>query len=111
MKRNYPVTFYTVLGLPPSSSYQLLHARWRALSAQWHPDRVTGYEWEYRELQEAWATLKDTVARARYDAQLIMGGGACVQCDGAGVQTRTLSFTRQEKVICAACEGTGRRAV
>jgi curved DNA-binding protein len=112
MHRSYPDTLYTIFELAPSASYELLHARWRELSAAWHPDRPGGGdEARYKQLQEAWATLKSTTARARYDAQLVMGGGACAVCDGAGTRLRTVSFTRYDKVVCEACEGTGRRAL
>jgi len=103
-------TLYGEFDLPPCASRDELHARWRALCAQWHPDLPGGGDVErYKRLQEAWAVLKDPDARSLYDRRLAMDGGNCAACHGRGRVSRSLSFTKVEHVPCEACAGDGRK--
>jgi len=104
------VTLYAILELPPGATREELHARGKSLSGLWHPDRADGGDVErYKELQEAYAVLKNDEARALYDRRLRMDGVNCPACAGAGRVQRTLSFTRTTQELCAACAGTGRK--
>jgi curved DNA-binding protein CbpA len=74
-------TYYEVLDVPESATAEEVHASYRKLVKEFHPDRLVGIpdhltevkklaEEKFREIQEAWATLGDPVKRSLYDEQL-----------------------------------------
>jgi len=74
-------TYYEVLNVPESATAEEVHAAYRKLVKEFHPDRLVGIpdhltevkklaEEKFREIQEAWATLGDPVKRNLYDDQL-----------------------------------------
>ncbi|MBY0338339.1 MAG: molecular chaperone DnaJ [Acetobacteraceae bacterium] len=81
-KRDY----YEVLGVARDASEEDLKKAYRKLAMKWHPDRNQGdktAEAKFKELNEAYDTLKDADKRAAYDRfghaafeQGGMGGGA-----------------------------------
>jgi curved DNA-binding protein CbpA len=61
---------YEVLQVTPNASADVIRAVWAALIKQCHPDGPTPNAKRTRELNEAYAVLKDTEKRAALDAHL-----------------------------------------
>lgn len=62
--------FYDVLGVPKGSDEAALKGAYRKLAMQFHPDRNPGSseaEHRFKEINEAYDTLKDPQRRAAYD--------------------------------------------
>lgn len=68
MSRN---DYYAILGISEAETLQGIHAAYRKLAKQCHPDRVgeqgTG---KFQEIQEAYEVLSDPKRREPYDASL-----------------------------------------
>lgn len=68
-------SLYDLFSVPKTASHDEIHAAWKRLVAQYHPDRHDDHplrklaEEKVAELNAAWAVLSDPVKRARYDAQ------------------------------------------
>ena len=61
---------YTVLGVPRSADAAQVKVAYRQLAMKYHPDRNPGdkgAEERFKEISEAYATLRDPDLRARYD--------------------------------------------
>ena len=61
---------YEVLGVAPSASAEEIKAAYRKLALQYHPDRNPGdkvAEERFKEISEAYATLRDPASRERFD--------------------------------------------
>jgi DnaJ domain len=73
-------THYDILGVAPTASASEIKAAYRQLAMQYHPDKTPGankavqrlIEEKFKEVQEAYDTLKDSAKRAEYDAALAM---------------------------------------
>ena len=73
-------TYYDILGVPLTASPDEIKAAYRHLAMQFHPDKTPGankavqrlIEDKFKEVQEAYDTLKDEAKRAEYDAALAM---------------------------------------
>jgi len=61
--------YYAVLGVPSTASRDTIHAAWKALLRQYHPDANHGVDVSARakEINEAYAVLGKKEARAAYD--------------------------------------------
>lgn len=64
------MTLYDVLGLPGNATLEQIKKQYRKLSLEHHPDRPTGNESKFKELNEAYETLSDDVKRKEYDDSL-----------------------------------------
>jgi DnaJ-class molecular chaperone len=100
-------THYEILGLPPASSYEQLHARYRALAEQHHPDKGGDAE-AFKEIALAWGILRDSASRKRYDAMLYLEGNQCTACKGAGFQPAYVKGRYNKNARCRTCGGTGK---
>ena len=65
--------YYSVLGVPSTASRDTIHAAWKALLRQYHPDANHGVDVSARakEINEAYAVLGKKEARAGYDRSQI----------------------------------------
>jgi curved DNA-binding protein CbpA len=61
--------YYSVLGVHPTADRAVIHSRWKALLRRYHPDANPGVDVSARakEINEAYAVLGKTEARAAYD--------------------------------------------
>ncbi len=69
--------YYAVLGVSRTATNSEIKAAYRRLTLENHPDRHPGdseAEERYRLVNEAYDTLSDPPARARYDARILLAG-------------------------------------
>lgn len=59
---------YQTLNLPSTATDQEIQTAYKRLAMQRHPDRETGNEEAFKQLQQAYAILSDPIRRAKYDA-------------------------------------------
>jgi DnaJ-class molecular chaperone len=66
------MTYYDILGVPPTASEQDIKRAYRSLSLKYHPDRNKSEEAlaKYKDINAAYETLSDASARVSYDLQL-----------------------------------------
>lgn len=64
-----PLDAYQTLQVLPSAEQEVVAAAYRALALKYHPDRdsTARAAQRMRQLNEAWALIRDGTARARYD--------------------------------------------
>jgi len=69
--------YYTVLGVSKSASKDDIKKAFRKLAHKYHPDKKTGDESKFKEVNEAYSVLSDDKKRAEYDTygQTFSGGG------------------------------------
>lgn len=67
------MTYYNVLGVPQSASEADIKSAYRKLAAKHHPDKGGDSE-KFKQIGEAYNTLKDRNARAQYDSELRFSG-------------------------------------
>jgi DnaJ-class molecular chaperone len=60
--------YYKILGVPENASQEDIKKAYRRLAHQHHPDRKSGSETKFKEINAAYQTLSDSEKRARYDA-------------------------------------------
>src|SRR6266550_9114382 len=82
--------FYDVLGVSKSATPDEIKRAYRKLALEHHPDRHGGDDSKFKEISEAYETLKDSGKRAAYDqyghagAQGFGGGGPFGGAGGPG---------------------------
>lgn len=59
--------YYKILGLDKNASSEEIKKAFKKLAMQYHPDRPTGDENKFKEINEAYQVLGDANKRARYD--------------------------------------------
>src|SRR5712691_2924944 len=87
-------TLYAVLQVDPRAETEIIESAFRRLAQKYHPDVSDDptSEARMRELNAAYAVLRDPVRRAEYDAQL--GGRAPRFKRGRAIRHRRRSSTR-----------------
>ena len=59
--------YYNILGVPKNASDKELKSAYKKLSMQHHPDRTGGSDEKFKQVNEAYSTLKDPQKRQAYD--------------------------------------------
>jgi len=67
--------YYEVLGVPRNASEKDLKSVYKKLSMQHHPDRTGGDDSRFKQINEAYSTLKDPQKRQQYDNPQPQGFG------------------------------------
>ena len=67
-----PGDYYRVLGVPRDATLERIKRAYKRLARQWHPDFGGGSPERFQALQDAYETLSNPEARARYDRTLEM---------------------------------------
>ena len=85
---------FNVLEVPPDASPEDIKAAYHRLAKRWHPDRYTGAEKveaeaKFRELAEAFSTLKDSTKRLALQQQVPKAQSATVAAEFESAQERT----------------------
>lgn len=65
-------TFYEILEVEPSSSFETIKKAYRKLSFLYHPDKNDGKDSKFKNINSAYETLQDTVKRNQYDFEIQM---------------------------------------
>ena len=61
------MNYYSVLGIPKTATDQDIKAAYRKLAKEHHPDRTGGDDTRFKQINEAYDTLKDPDKRSLYD--------------------------------------------
>lgn len=75
--------YYKTLGVDKKASQEEIKKAFRKLAQQYHPDKPTGDEAKFKEINEAYGVLSDEKKRAQYD-QFGSAGFSGGQAGGAG---------------------------
>lgn len=95
---------YGTLGVTPSASNPELREAYMALAWILHPDLTGTESTKFVAINEAYAALKTSDLRARYDAILAMSQQRCLACEGKG--RRCVGISKRFR-RCADCVGLG----
>ncbi len=101
-------THYSVLGVPPASSYEKIHEVYLTLAKLTHPDTGSNSDEGFKAIALAWGTLKDKDRRRDYDKRLQLEFRLnCPTCRGKGLRNRFVGREFVKDALCENCEGTG----
>ena len=84
--------YYKVLGVDKSASEDDIKKAFRKLAHQYHPDKKSGDEAKFKEVNEAYTVLSDKQKRAQYDQFGSTTGGFSGQGNGAGFNPSDFGF-------------------
>ncbi len=76
--------YYTILGISKNASEAEIKKAYRKLALEHHPDKATGDEERFKEINEAYSVLKDPSKRMQYDQFGTAGVGAGYREAGFG---------------------------
>jgi len=76
--------YYQILGVPKTASTEDIKKAFHKLAHQYHPDKASGNEAKFKEINEAYQVLSDKNKRAQYDRF----GSADFQGSQAGPDSR-----------------------
>ncbi len=70
--------YYKILGVNRTASEEDIKRAFRKLAHEYHPDKATGNEAKFKEINEAYQVLSDKRKKAQYDkfGQVFEGGGS-----------------------------------
>ena len=102
-----PLTHYQVLGVAPALLLDEIHAHYRRLAIELHPDKQGGDEEKFKAVALAWGVLKNKELRKQYDAKLFLERQACSVCQGAGLRSGFKGKRYEKNVPCQNCSGAG----
>jgi curved DNA-binding protein CbpA len=77
MRRSRPENYYHVLDVPAAADDETIRQKYKALARRWHPDRNPGdrlAEEQIKQINEAYAVLRDPLRRRLHDLLLAQGG-------------------------------------
>lgn len=103
-------SYYELMGVGKNFKPEELKANWRLIARELHPDKG-GNAAEFAEASAAYATLSDSDARRKYEAQLAIGTTECPTCSGRGTVYKQRGLTSRTEAICTGCKGSGRVGV
>lgn len=100
--------YFKVLGAHRRTPPDELHAQYKRLAWEHHPDRG-GDAAVFAAINEAYATLRDKRRRGEYEAALEVYGTPCAKCGGAGARGVAKGLVERSYAACKECEGAGVR--
>lgn len=100
-------TYYEVLGVSLTTEASVIKAHFNDLAIELHPDTHKGTEDQFKEVTEAWNTLKDDKRRQQYNRTLALAYDNCMACKGRGLRAKTTGFTTKKLIPCTNCKGSG----
>lgn len=65
-------TYYQILEIDPSSSFEEIKKAYRRLSFLYHPDKNNGEDSKFKDINSAYETLQDKAKRNQYDFEIQM---------------------------------------
>lgn len=64
------INYYVVLGVQSKADINDIKSAYKKLAIQYHPDKSSGFEDKFKEINEAYSVLSDDKKRADYDSKL-----------------------------------------
>ena len=68
------MSYYDILGVKKESTSDEIKKAFRKLSLKFHPDKPTGNEEKFKQINEAYETLRDPEKKSMYDMKNGIGG-------------------------------------
>ena len=64
------INYYQILEILPNASESDIKTSFKKLAVKYHPDKHSGFEDKFKEINEAYSTLSDPIKRKEYDTKL-----------------------------------------